>query len=342
MGTSTVDFKDNNSNNDKDKDNKKASNETIGKLEGLNKSTKSETTAKEEEDMTVEELKELLWPREVKSELTYNVQIPRCEHKNMTNLTETDFDVYPIIMTQDLIGRKFKEMIGNIVWDGAVVMHEYFQNTKYFPVGYFKGKKVLELGAGLGLVGITLAYLGAEVYMTDLPDALEILQHNVDQNIEKLSATSMNDEKSINMLENLNLITPKVEALSWGTSLTEEQKLRQPYDMIVGADITYIKEFYDALIQSFKDNSQGEKDLLNKESIENNDNNTCSNSENPLKTKTDIYIGHLDRGEEFMFFNYMRGHGFVLEEVYMKHLKGDEGLAVNHSPNLHVYKGYKI
>ena len=133
------------------------------------------------------------------------------------------------------------------------------------------------------------------------------------------------------MLENLNLITPKVEALSWGTPLSEEQKNRQPYDIIVGADITYIKEFYDALIQSFKDNTISMKEL----SAENN-------TFNGIKNQTDIYIGHLDRGEEFTFFTYMRGHGFVLDEVYMKTLQGDEGLAVNHSPNLHVYKGYKV
>ena len=58
--------------------------------------------------------------------------------------------------------------------------------------------------------------------------------------------------------------------------------------------------------------------------------------------KTDIYIGHLDRGEEFAFFDYMRARGFAVNEVYMKYLQGEEGIATNYSPNLHVYKGYKV
>lgn len=40
---------------------------------------------------------------------------------------------------------------GNIVWDAAVGMHHYFMNREYFPQGYWKGRKVLELGSGTGL-----------------------------------------------------------------------------------------------------------------------------------------------------------------------------------------------
>jgi len=130
------------------------------------------------------------------------------------------------------------------------------------------------------------------------------------------------------------------------------KKNRQPYDMIVGADITYIKEFYDALIQTFKDTSTP-KQSSQTSSLKSNE-NVCNENKNHVSYQrdetsilkqekhTDIYIGHLDRGEEFTFFNYMRGHGFVLEEVYKRHLKLDEGLAANHSPNLHVYKGFKL
>jgi predicted RNA methylase len=37
---------------------------------------------------------------------------------------------------------------------------KYFENIDDFPRGFFKGKRVLELGAGTGVVGIALGLLG--------------------------------------------------------------------------------------------------------------------------------------------------------------------------------------
>ena len=46
-----------------------------------------------------------------------------------------------------------------------------------------RGKRALELGAGMGLGGMALALLGAAVEFTDIGDVLPLLQRNVDQNI---------------------------------------------------------------------------------------------------------------------------------------------------------------
>ena len=51
-----------------------------------------------------------------------------------------------------------------------------------FPAGHFKGKKVLELGAGTGVVGIVLGLLGAQVTLTDQAQLLPLLKENIELN----------------------------------------------------------------------------------------------------------------------------------------------------------------
>lgn len=68
------------------------------------------------------------------------------------------------------------------VWDGALLLARYLQ----YEADSVKGLRVLELGAGCGVVGLSVAALGASyVTMTDLPgDVLEHLQRNIDANEE--------------------------------------------------------------------------------------------------------------------------------------------------------------
>jgi len=42
----------------------------------------------------------------------------------------------------------------------ALVLSHYFENVDVFPLHHFRGKKVIELGSGTGLVGIVTALLG--------------------------------------------------------------------------------------------------------------------------------------------------------------------------------------
>jgi predicted nicotinamide N-methyase len=46
-----------------------------------------------------------------------------------------------------------------------------------------KGKRVLELGAGMGLGGIAFALLGAEVILTDTADVVPLLKRNCEYNL---------------------------------------------------------------------------------------------------------------------------------------------------------------
>ncbi|XP_058442095.1 EEF1A lysine methyltransferase 3 isoform X3 [Marmota monax] len=65
------------------------------------------------------------------------------------------------------------------VWDSALSLCNYFESQNVD----FRGKKVIELGAGTGIVGILAALQGGDVTITDLPVALEQIKGNVQANV---------------------------------------------------------------------------------------------------------------------------------------------------------------
>ncbi|KAL0485874.1 N-lysine methyltransferase [Acrasis kona] len=77
--------------------------------------------------------------------------------------------------------------------------------------------RVLELGAGTGIIGIVLLLLGAEVHFTDKEVLVPLIQHNVE-----LNASHINKNKF------------KIFELMWG-----ETKVQDKYDIIVVCDCVY-------------------------------------------------------------------------------------------------------
>eukprot|EP00124_Ichthyophonus_hoferi_P004560 Ihof_evm2s518 gene=Ihof_evmTU2s518 len=71
---------------------------------------------------------------------------------------------------QQLIGESMTGF-GHVAWDASFVLAKYLEYDKDLS-GKLKGKTVVELGAGVGVPGVTSSILGAHVVLTDMEPAL--------------------------------------------------------------------------------------------------------------------------------------------------------------------------
>ena len=116
---------------------------------------------------------------------------------------------------------------GLFVWPSAILLAEFL----WLHRAFFRGKRVLELGAGVGLAGIVAAKLGAAaVAMTDRGDEPAILD-NLRRNC------------SANGVSGLCLAQP----LTWGRFTAETLALRAAgVDILLAADCLYASRDFDA------------------------------------------------------------------------------------------------
>ncbi|KAJ8412073.1 hypothetical protein AAFF_G00143400 [Aldrovandia affinis] len=114
------------------------------------------------------------------------------------------------------------------VWDAALFLCSYLEQQSLD----LKGKRVIELGAGTGIVGILAARLGAEVTLTDLPHAVPQLQKNVSANTPPSGWSS---------------VTPTILPLSWGL---DQDQFPSDWDFVLGADIVYLSDTYTLLMDT--------------------------------------------------------------------------------------------
>ncbi|XP_028391164.1 protein N-lysine methyltransferase METTL21A-like [Dendronephthya gigantea] len=115
--------------------------------------------------------------------------------------------------------------VAAVVWDAALVLVKYLETMVDLT-----GKRVIELGAGTGLVGIVAGYLGAQVTITDRRMALDLAHDNVKRNIKNLNSSSVD-----------------VRELEWGQDVSP---FKPPFDYILGADIVYIEDTFPQLLQT--------------------------------------------------------------------------------------------
>lgn len=119
---------------------------------------------------------------------------------------------------------------GSVLWPAAISLIEKLD--KVMPQDS-KDLRVVELGAGLGPVGIFLQrHRGCHVALTDVPESLPLLHRNVSENF-------------------ANGREPEVLPLRWGDA-PQLQVLTAcgHYDLVVGSDITYRPEHIGELLHS--------------------------------------------------------------------------------------------
>merc|ERR1712232_217985 len=110
---------------------------------------------------------------------------------------------------------------GNIIWDSGLALSKFFAWREMQRKGWAHSTRVFELGAGTGIVGLTLGKMGATVTMTDNePEVLELLRQNATANC---------------------VTNAKVHELNWSDRQTF-LKPSIPFNMIVAADVLYSKK----------------------------------------------------------------------------------------------------
>ncbi|XP_029357711.1 EEF1A lysine methyltransferase 3 isoform X2 [Echeneis naucrates] len=128
---------------------------------------------------------------------------------------------------------KIRQLFGAKLGVAAPVWEAGLQLCRYLgaQAAQLGGKRIIELGAGTGVVGILAARLGAAVTLTDLPLALPQIQANISANVPSTGWPS----------------PPTVLPLSWG-----EDHLNFPsnWDLVLCADIVYLPETYPLLMET--------------------------------------------------------------------------------------------
>ncbi|KAG8124691.1 hypothetical protein E2320_020101 [Naja naja] len=117
--------------------------------------------------------------------------------------------------------------VAAVVWDAAVVLCTFLEMGGID----LQGRRVIELGAGTGLLGIVAVLLGAQVTITDRKPTLPLLEANVQNNLP------------------VNLQSRAViKELTWGQDLADFSP--GEYDIILGSDIVYLEETFADLLQT--------------------------------------------------------------------------------------------
>ncbi len=139
---------------------------------------------------------------------------------------QNGFDVFNSInnVTQTIYLNEVQDAdkgTGLKLWDSSIILSKYFEKN----LNLLQNKRILELGCGIGSLGLSLSCLGAEtVMLTDLEYTMANLEHNV----------------KLNGLNNV-----ETALLNWAKPETYPSK---DFDIIVAADVVWLESLVPSLV----------------------------------------------------------------------------------------------
>ncbi|XP_042497416.1 protein N-lysine methyltransferase METTL21A-like isoform X2 [Macadamia integrifolia] len=140
-----------------------------------------------------------------------------------------------LIISQSPSSMSTPGVTGAVMWDSGIILGKFLEHAVDSGGLLLRGKKVVELGAGCGLVGCVAALLGAVIVLTDLPDRLRLLKKNIENNV----------------TENDVLGSATVRELIWGDDLDSELTDPLP-DYVLGSDVIYSEGAVTDLLATLK------------------------------------------------------------------------------------------
>uniref|UniRef100_A0A1D1ZWE0 Protein N-lysine methyltransferase METTL21A n=1 Tax=Auxenochlorella protothecoides TaxID=3075 RepID=A0A1D1ZWE0_AUXPR len=128
------------------------------------------------------------------------------------------------------------ENLGTTVWDASIVLAKFLEKNARkgeWSTVRVKGKRCLELGAGMGLAGAAMALMGAHVTFTDLESVLPLLRQNVQNNLTPSALRLSGADAAA-----ARVGTASVAPLDWADAAAYAS-LGPPFPFLLAADCIY-------------------------------------------------------------------------------------------------------
>jgi len=170
---------------------------------------------------------------------------------------ELSFDGTPLYINEiEEYGIQPIVSVGFSVWDCAVVLSKFLETSmKEFPLGFWKGKRVIELGSGTGTVGLAIALLGGTVLLTDSIEVQNLIEKNISINLEGMR--KMGGSARVCVLNWNNGAKEYTSYVTGRTSGSEAECItvqnEKPFDFVLCSDVLFQYESIAPFIQTLTD-----------------------------------------------------------------------------------------